>query len=311
MKNVNQIKKGIKANGLTGEAFTDELESQCLTFGRELITNMVVETEIREPNYQDLLLFLAHLTEIYITAEQDNFSSGFAESMQASVFSMTNPYVDSFCAWRRETFNDKDFENGIETGAAYPTDESETEKPKYVQSEYTEQQSQSLDEIGQQFEMALMSDKTSQGVKDCLKTIILEASNEANLPLSDLSLIRTAFPNIIKALPVDYGRGVCHSIHSILRFDTDAFQEFYDKRLDEKPNIEANVSEIETDNTALLISDLLNSPHVPSRIRDGLINALDDTSGVDISEINAFWKSPEYIAMVLRGYEKAEVKNEH
>ena len=99
----------------------------------------------------------------------------------------------------------------------------------------TDRQKETLSDIARQLEMALGSDKTPEGVKDCLKTIIFEASNEAGLPLADCSLIRSAFPNIIEALPKDYGRGIYHSLHAILTHDTAAFRDFYEQRLDEKP----------------------------------------------------------------------------
>jgi hypothetical protein len=56
--------------------------------------------------------------------------------------------------------------------------------------------------------------------------LIFEASNEASLPLSDFSLVRAAFPNIIENLNKDYGRGIYHMLHAILQYNTDAFQKF-------------------------------------------------------------------------------------
>ena len=77
-------------------------------------------------------------------------------------------------------------------------------------TKYTDRQKETLSDIARQLEMALGSDKTPKGVKDCLETIIFEASSEAGLPLSDFTLIRSAFPKIIEALPTDYGRGIYH-----------------------------------------------------------------------------------------------------
>jgi hypothetical protein len=96
-----------------------------------------------------------------------------------------------------------------------------------------ERQRKTLEEISQQVEMALQSENTPEAVKECLKTIIIEAATESDLPLSDFSLVRAALPNIIENLPQDYGRGVLHSIHAIILHNTDAFQRFYDQRLDE------------------------------------------------------------------------------
>jgi len=123
MKNVNQIKFGIKANGLTGEDFRRKLQSQCLGFGRELIQDMVVETEIAEPDFNQLLIFLAHFTEIFITAEMYRFDSGFAESVQSVVFAMTDDHNTNICKWRDKLFGGKPQpESEVETGATSPTD---------------------------------------------------------------------------------------------------------------------------------------------------------------------------------------------
>lgn len=261
MKNLKQIEDGIKANGLTGREFVTELQSQCLTFGRELIADMVVETECAEPDFTNMLIFLAHFTDIFMTAERHKFGSGFAEDMQGEVFAITDKRNDSYLEWRRTLFGDEDrttkndtpvVESGIETGFDYPTKET---------AEYNERENQTLGEISRQLEMAFQSDETGEGVKACLKTIIYEASNEAGLPLSDMTLIRAAFPNIIKALPKDYGRGIYHSIHSILRFDTTAFQEFYDQRLDEQPTLRKLAEQI---------ADVMHNPLLPARIYNAL-----------------------------------------
>ena len=60
---------------------------------------------------------------------------------------------------------------------------------------------------------------------------------------------------------------------------------------------------IEIENTALLISGLLNNPNVPQRIRDGLSEGVEECFNEDIdqSEIIDYRDSPEYIAMILRG----------
>ncbi len=72
-------------------------------------------------------------------------------------------------------------------------------------------QRRTLEQISRQVEMALTSDKTPDGVKDCLKTIIFEASNEAGLLLGeilqdDFSRVRATFPSIIEKLGVSLRR---------------------------------------------------------------------------------------------------------
>jgi hypothetical protein len=101
-------------------------------------------------------------------------------------------------------------------------------------TKYTDRQKETLSDIARQLEMALTSDKTAQGVKDCLETIIFEASSEAGLPLSDFTLIREAFPKIIEALPKDYGRGIYHSIHAIFNSGHRRIQRFLRTKIGRK-----------------------------------------------------------------------------
>ncbi len=133
----------------------------------------------------------------------------------------------------------------------------------------TEQQKQTLADISRQIEMALGSDKTPQGVKDCLETIIMEASNEAGMMLTDFSLVRAAFPNIIENLNEDYGRGVYHSIHAILQFNTDAFKDFYEQRLDEENEADSLYSKLagaDTETLAVAVSAMMHNPLLPAHL---------------------------------------------
>ena len=148
-------------------------------------------------------------------------------------------------------------------------------------TKYTDRQKETLSDIARQLEMALTSDKTSQGVKDCLETIIFDASNEAGLPLSDFTLIREAFPKIIEALPKDYGRGIYHSLHAILIQDTAAFKDFYEQRLDEqrldgktyttKLPIVPEEDLITEDETIELVKSILMEADYEHYVLDGLI----------------------------------------
>jgi hypothetical protein len=130
-------------------------------------------------------------------------------------------------------------------------------------TKYNEASRRTLEQISQQVEIALASDKTSEGVKDCLKTIIFEASNEANLPLADFSLVRSAFPNIIENLDFEYGRGVLHSIHAIVQYDTNAFKEFYEQRLDQ-----------DMEDLANLLSKVMKHPKMPTKLYNVMTDEL-------------------------------------
>jgi hypothetical protein len=152
----------------------------------------------------------------------------------------------------------------------------------------SQSQRRSLEQISHQIEIAMASDETPQGVKDCLYSIIFEASNEAGLPLGDMSLVRAAFPNIIENLNYDYGRGVYHSIHTILIHNTTAFQKFFDDKLDQ-----------DAEDLANLLSRAMKHPQMPTK----LYNVL----GEHLIEIPGDADSPEWI---LANLKKWSLENE-
>jgi hypothetical protein len=154
-------------------------------------------------------------------------------------------------------------------------------------------QRRTLEQISQQVEMALESDNTPEGVKDCLKTIIFEASNEVGLLLGeilqdDFSRVRATFPSIIEKLGDDYGRGVLHSIHAIVQYDTNAFKEFYEQRLDQ-----------DTEDLANLLSRVMKHPKMPTKLYNVMT---DELVGNDVDA-----DSPEWI---LGNLKKWSVKDE-
>ena len=103
-----------------------------------------------------------------------------------------------------------------------------------------------LKEVSKQVAMAFADENTPEAVSDCLRTIIIEASTEADLYLSDFDLVESALPNIIENLSDDYGRGFLHSIHAIIQHDTTAFRDFYERRLDEKTEVQTETKLVET-----------------------------------------------------------------
>jgi hypothetical protein len=152
----------------------------------------------------------------------------------------------------------------------------------------------SLEQISQQVEIAFTSENVSDDVKECLKTIICEAANEANISLSeifdnDFSRVRATLPKVIENLGVDYGRGFLHSIHAIIQFNTDAFQKFYDDKLDQ-----------DTEDLASLLSRVMKHPKIPTQ----LYNVMTDEFVV----VSADTDSPEWI---LANLKKWSVQNEN
>ncbi len=147
----------------------------------------------------------------------------------------------------------------------------------------------SLEQISHQVELAFASENVSDDVKECLKTIIIEASMEADMSLNDFSLVRAALPNIIENLGDDYGRGVLHSIHAIIQFNTDAFRKFHDQRLDQ-----------DLEDLAELLSKVMKHPKMPTNLYNALTN--------ELVEISADTDSPEWILVNLK---KWSVQNEN
>ncbi len=147
----------------------------------------------------------------------------------------------------------------------------------------------SLEQISHQVEIAFTSENASDDVKECLKTIICEAANEANISLSeifdnDFSRVRATLPKVIEKLGVDYGRGFLHAIHAIVQYNTDAFQKFYDDRLDQ-----------DTEDLADLLSRVMKHPKMPTK----LYNVMAD----ELVENDVDADSPEWILGGLKTME--------
>lgn len=140
-------------------------------------------------------------------------------------------------------------------------------------------QRRTLEQISRQVEMALTSENVSDDVKECLKTIIIDASIQADMCLNDFSLVRAALPNIIEKLGDDYGRGYLHAIHAIVQYNTDAFRKFYDDGLDK-----------DTEDLANLLSKVMRHPKMPTKLYNILTDELcenhSDTTSPDYTKAN-------------------------
>ncbi len=153
-------------------------------------------------------------------------------------------------------------------------------------------QRRTLEQISQQAGMAFASENVSDDVKECLKTILYEAANEANLSLNeifdnDFSRVRATLPKVIEKLGDDYGRGFLHAIHAIVQYNTDAFRKFYDDGLDKDDEDLAN-----------LLSMVMKHPKMPTR----LFNVMAD----ELSEVPKDWRTPEAILTNLQELQEQE-----
>ena len=139
-----------------------------------------------------------------------------------------------------------------------------------------ERKRETIKQISWQVELALASENVKDGVKDCLMTIIGEMSSEADMRITDFSLVRAALPNVFDSMEERYALGWFHAIHSIIRFDTDAFQKFYDEGLHQ-----------DIEDLANLLSQVMKHPKMPTN----LYNLLSD----ELIETSADTDSPEWI----------------
>ncbi len=196
-----------------------------------------------------------------------------AEEMEYTLFDFTHSRDDAFREWKNGALTARGLdENGL------PLD---VEQPK-EQVSATERQMEYVKEVAEKVALALESGDVSEGVKDCLKTIVFEMSNEANLPLADLTLIRAAFPNIMENLDWNYGKGYLHSIAAILAYDTKVEETYLDKK--EKPEKVLNLSE-HPENLNILaqqISEIIHNPELPESVRECLENELCETTHLDL-----------------------------
>lgn len=134
----------------------------------------------------------------------------------------------------------------------------------------------------------MQSKKTPKKVKACLYTIILEASIETSLTLGDFSLVREALPNIINAFGGEYGAGVLHSIAAILRYDTDAFDNYYKQgfdRKDDKSPLYKELSEADTETLAVAFSAMMHNDNLPARIYNIIGDELAHVEDIHTPEI--------------------------
>lgn len=251
------------------------------------------------------------LLEIFMI-RHDNFSrSTLAEDLQFAVFHYSFAHDDAYRVWREKTFAARNLDdNGeqLETPRE-PEMEGSTSSPSLTDSTEITETSEPTDqvqpprqrsekakeyirEVSEQVALAFESKDVSDGVKAALKSIIIEASTEADLFCDDMSLIREALPNIIENLNLDYGRGYLHAIGAILRHDTNVYETYLDNK--KKAEKVLDISE-HPENLNLLanqISAIMKNPDLPDRI----YNCLAD----ELAEIHIDTDAPENILANLK-----------
>jgi hypothetical protein len=96
----------------------------------------------------------------------------------------------------------------------------------------------------------LASDKVSDEFKDALGDCLMDAGNEGGIGFSHPILAKTAFPLIIESLDSDYGKGIYHTIRTLIEsVATDEIRDElikYEKRFkplpeDENPQVTENI----------------------------------------------------------------------
>ncbi len=252
-----------------------------VTTGNSVVTEMGSEWGHRN---------LFRIFEIFMIRHENFHRSGLAENLQRYLFHWTIQHDKSLIEW----FNKIETNEALEEEIDVPSDDSgrDSGDAESAEDEETEQDAEQsareadaaaimesnkrkyVKQLAAQVEMALNSPDTKEEVKDCLKTIIGEISNNADMRLMDFSLVRAALPNIIDNLGDDYATGFMHSISSIIEYETSAFRKFYEKRMDEQPEA-ADVPEGMV-TLATQLSEAMRNPLMPTALYNAMSHELTD-----------------------------------
>ncbi len=243
------------------------------------------------------------LLEIFQIRHENFERAQFAEDLQDYIFTESVSYFQNYLNWKKAVFAKRGFdEYGIEL-------EKSSEQPNISNAPAVEQpEAKTLAEhhlqiMANKISHILQSDKVSDDAKEAFYSVIVDASNEANVGTSDSQLIKISLPLIINSLDIDYGRGIVHTLGSLLDCDfvspiEDELRQ-YEKRFDsseDEPQV-LDLSDSSVEDLAKKLSDILHNPNLPKTIYDCLADTLN------VSHIDFY--SPENILGNLK-----ELKNE-
>ena len=148
------------------------------------------------------------ILELFTVKDADVSVRDLANGLQDYLFRWTKEYGNSVDAWKDSVLYGTKYKD-----APAPEAQTQSEQPKAkTLAEHH------LQIMANKISHILRSEKVSGDAKDAFHSIIVDASNEArtNVGVSNPEVIKIAFPLLIESLECDYGRGVVHSLSSLL-----------------------------------------------------------------------------------------------
>jgi hypothetical protein len=164
------------------------------------------------------------LFEILSIRHKNFFVPDFLENLSDYLFTWTFASDAAVRHWREKTLAERGLdEHGIKLETPIEADSPNDAPAPEAQRQTEQPKAKTLAEhhlqiMANKISHILRSDKVSDDAKDAFHSIIVDASNEArtNVGVSNPEVIKIAFPLLIESLECDYGRGVVHSLSSLL-----------------------------------------------------------------------------------------------
>ncbi len=211
---------------LDDEDFAYEFKLKTLDRAKNLIGDILSVTTgnsiVTENNSEWGHGVFLELFEILSIRHKNFFVPDFLENLSDYLFTWTFASDDAGRNWREKTLAERGLdEYGIKLEK--PSEDEKAIVAPEVEAETEQQPAKTLAEhhlqiMANKISHILRSDKVSDDAKDAFHSIIVDASNEAgtNVGVSNPEVIKIAFPLLIESLECDYGRGVVHSLSSLL-----------------------------------------------------------------------------------------------
>ncbi len=220
MKNIAQIEKEILGNDNLDEHEKQyEERKQKTDRAKALLDDILSACEgsgIGNENADWATRGLLEILELFTFNKNSKIiPQDMAEDLQHHLFTWTFKHGDAYSQWRDDYFSGKWYaelnEEKESSDAPEAQTQSEQPKAKTLAEHHLQIMANKISHI-------MRSNKVSDDAKDAFHSIIVDASNEArtNVGVSNPEVIKIAFPLLIESLEFDYGRGVVHSLSSLL-----------------------------------------------------------------------------------------------
>ncbi len=258
----------------------------------------------------------AHFLELFemLSIRHKNFDvPDFIADLEECLFAWTMTHDEEKRNWEKALLARRGLdEHGIELETPIETDSPiDAHAPKQTLAEHH------LQIMANKISHILRSDKVSDDAKDAFHSIIVDASNEArtNVGVSHPEVIKIAFPLLVESLECDYGRGVVHSLSSLLDsslvYSVEDELRQYEKRFDgraseldgspSEPEV-LDVSDSSIEDLAQKLSDIMHNPYLPKEIQE----CLEENLSFNYIDFH----TPENILGNLKELNKTEAEND-